>query len=161
MKNDLCIQELQEKLDRDGLSVEPLLRAVCRCMAEELIERGSVCLKGVGCFEVTEQPPVLKDGQLLPPASRLRFHTRPVNDDELSKLVGCRAGISPVKARNFMKALGSCLEKAVRARRELRLRGIGVFCQREGRYLFVPDDSFEELLNAACLHLTAIDIEGR
>lgn len=161
MKNDPCIQELQEKLDRDGLSVEPLLRVVCRCMAEELLERGSVCLKGVGCFEVAQQPPVFKEGQLLPPTRRLRFHTRPVNDDELSKLVGYSAGISPMKARSFMKALGRCLEKAVKAHREFRLRGIGVFSQQEGRYLFVPDDSFEELLNAACLHLTAIDIEGR
>ncbi len=161
MKNDPCIQGLKEKLEQDGLSVEPLLRAVCRCMAEELIERGSVCLRGLGCFEVAEYPPVPAGGQLLPPARRLRFHTRPVNDDKLSILVSCRAGVSPVQARNFMKVLGGCLEKAVRSSRKLRIRGIGEFYEQEGRYIFVPDDSFEELLNAATLHLTAIDIEGR
>ncbi|NEX11481.1 MAG: hypothetical protein C1942_02100 [Prosthecochloris sp.] len=160
MKNDLCISRLAETLGLDHATVRRYLELFVSGLGEELLERRSICLKGLGLFEVRHLSGGYRNGQWFPPVRSIVFSSRSIAGSSARALIERKTGLSPREAALFIKVLSGFLRDALRARQDLVVDGIGAFRTVDGKYCFTADRTMKELVNQAYGHLPVLDLRS-
>ncbi len=160
MKHLHSVKRMAEALGLDHATAIGYLEQFVCGLGEELLERGSVCLKGVGCFEVRHVPAGYRQGQWFPPVRRLVFSTRAVSGAVGRDIVERTTALPSSRAALFVKVFSSVVRDAGRAKQEFILEGIGIFSTVDGRYRFVADRMLEELLNQGYHHLPVLELHA-
>lgn len=162
MKHDSCVVRLEKKLSLDKQRVIEFLNAVVAGLVEELVEKGEVSVKGLGYFKVVYIPfRKQKQGdviQALPPRKKIVFLTRPVADTGTRRIICSKTGLAEKEAETFNKVLSGYFRDSVAKRRDLLLEGLGSFSEVEGKYIFVPDQVLQEIVDNGFEHLPVFEV---
>lgn len=162
MKHDSCIVLLEKKLSLDKQQTVHFFNAVVAGLVEELVESGEVSVKGLGYFRVVYIPfRKEKQGDVmraLPPRKKIVFLTRPVVDNSTRRIIGSRTGLAEKEAETFCKVLSGYFRESVAKKRDLLLEGLGSFIEVEGKYIFVPDQMLQEIVNNGFEQLSTFEV---
>lgn len=162
MKSDTCVTLLEKKLSLDRESVIRFLNSVVAGIVEELIEKGEISVKGLGYFKVVYIPfTKAVQGDVvhaLPPRKNIVFLTRPVVDSGVLRIIGCKTGLPEKDAEIFYKSLARYFRDTLTKKQELSLEGLGEFTNVDGKYVFVPDKTLQEIVNNSYRNLSAFEI---
>ena len=162
MKHDACVARLEKRLSLDKQRVMQFLNAFVAGLVAELIEKGEISVKGLGYFKVVYIP-FRKEQQesvvrALPPRKKIAFLTRPVVDSSTRRIIGARTGLPDAKAGAFCKVLSGYFRESLEKKRDLALEGLGSFREVEGKYIFVPDQMLQEIVNNGFENLSAFEV---
>lgn len=159
-KNDGLSDELAERLSLGIPEARHLVCAFSRGMAGELLASGNIYLGGVGLFSVAYVPSEKKTGVTgivyTSPRNRLVFDPKISGRDDSRRIALTGVSVADVDAERFRRTLLSVLSSAVKQKREIRLKGFGMFAHDDGTYTFFPERSFDELLNREYLNLDEV-----
>ncbi len=162
MKHDSCVARLEKKLSLDRQRVIEYLNAVITGVVEELVESGEVSVKGLGYFKIVSIPfrKRVKDDvvQALPPGKKIVFLTRPVVDNSTRQVIGRKTGLSEKESETFCRVLSGYFRESIGRKQELLLEGLGLFSELEGKYIFVPDQVLQEIVNNSYEHLSVLEV---
>ncbi|ASQ91186.1 hypothetical protein CHL67_09915 [Prosthecochloris sp. GSB1] len=164
MKNDACVVQLVEKLSLDKEFVIRALDAFVAGLVEELLEKGEVPVRGLGCFKVvhipsrkTVQGSVAK---VYPPRRKVVFFTRSVIETSALRILERKTSLSHARCEQFYRILVRHFRKSHSKMQGLSMEGLGSFTKVDGKYIFVPDRTLEEIVNNAYDHLSVFEIEA-
>lgn len=164
MKNDACVAQLVEKLSLDKESVIRALDAFVAGVVEELLEKGEVPVRGLGCFKVVYIPSRKtvhgSVARVFPPRQKVVFFTRSVIETSAMQILERKASLSHSRSEQFYRILVRHFRKSHSKMQELSLEGLGSFTKVDGKYIFVPDRTLEEIVNNAYDHLTVFETEA-
>ncbi|NEX13492.1 MAG: hypothetical protein C1941_02130 [Prosthecochloris sp.] len=165
MKHDACVARLEKKLSLERQQLIEFLDAVMAGFVEELVRKGDLSVKGLGLFTVLYLPFRSKvDGRVMkafPPRKKIAFYTRPVVDTATLRIIGRKTGLSERDADTFFRILSGHFRERLAAKQELLLEGLGVFRTVEGKYLFVPDEPLQEIVNNVYENMKILDLGGQ
>lgn len=165
MKSEASVTRLGEKLSLDKESVLRSLDAFVAGLVEELLEKGEVPVRGLGCFKLVYIPArktvhgsVTK---VFPPRRKIVFFTRSVVETSAQRILERRTALSAGQCEQFCRILARHFRKSCSRMEELGLEGLGAFTKVDGKYIFVPDKALEEIVNNSYDHLTVFDTKSK
>lgn len=162
MKQERCVARLEKKVSLNRQHTIQLLNAIVAGFVEELVQRGEVSVKGLGCFRVVYVPFSRKKQdnfiQALPPRKKMVFQTRPVADNGALRIIKDKTGLTGAEAETFYRVLSGYFRESLAKKRDLFLEGLGSFTEVEGRYIFVPDKVLQEIVNNGFEHLSVFEV---
>jgi len=165
MKHDACVVRLEKKLSLERQQLIEFLDAVMAGFVEELVRKGELSVKGLGLFTVLYLPCRSKEeGRIvmaLPPRKKIAFFTRPVVDTTTLRIIGRKTGFSERDAETFFKVLSGHFRERLAAKQELLLEGLGAFRNVGGKYIFVPDESLQEIVNNVFENMQILELGGQ
>ncbi len=165
MKHDACVARLEKKLSLDRQHLIEFLDAVSAGFVEELVRKGELSVKGLGLFTVLYLPfRREEEGRVMmafPPHKKIAFFTRPVVDTTTLRIIGRKTGLSERDSETFFRILAGYFRERLAAKRELLLEGLGAFRKVDGKYLFVPDESLQEIVNNVFENMQILELGGQ
>ncbi len=164
MKSEASVTRLGEKLSLDRESVLQSLDAFVAGLVEELLEKGEMPVRGLGCFKLVYIPArkaVHESAtKVFPPRRKIVFFTRSVVETSDQQILERRTTLSAGQREQFCRILARYFRKSCSKMEELSLEGLGAFTKVDGKYIFVPDKALEEIVNNAYDHLTVFETES-
>lgn len=162
MKSDACVARLEKKLSLDKQRVIQCLNAVVAGLVEELVQKEEIAVKGLGYFKVVHIP-FRKKAQdnvtrALPPRKQIVFLTRPVVDSATLRIIARKTGLTETEAEKFYRILAGHFRDTFGKKQELCLEGLGTFGNVDGKYIFVPDRTLQEIVNNAYENLQVLEV---
>ena len=162
MKSDTCVARLEKKLSLDKQRVIKLLNVFVAGLVEELVQKGEIAVKGLGYFKVIHIP-FRKEVQgnithALPPRKQIVFLTRPVIDSATLRVIIRKTGLAETDAEKFYGILAGHFRDTIGKKQKLCLEGLGTFGNVDGKYIFVPDRTLQEIVNNAYGNLQAFEV---
>ncbi|ABB23229.1 SPOR domain-containing protein [Pelodictyon luteolum] len=159
-----CIERLSGLLALDEGAAGSLLARFSRAMSAELLERGSVAVRGLGSFRISYSPPLresAESGWVYTAPSNAVVHGRRTGRDQTRYLLRTRLQMDEGDLKRTSRALYKAFSGALGRNGALILPGFGRFREdASGHSVFRLEPGLHELINSDYQDLASIGMDA-